>query len=104
MVKSNNVQQRTDGTGLVALGPWLKPHSQGLRGRFAHYLRVKRQINDDGGLMRQVSQGYQYFGFNQGVKDGEPGIRYREWAPAANYLALIGDFNNLDREAHPLTQ
>ena len=27
---------------------------------------------------------------------------YREWAPGAHYLALIGDFNGWDRGANPL--
>ena len=29
---------------------------------------------------------------------------YREWAPGAHALSLIGDFNGWDREAHPLTR
>ena len=28
---------------------------------------------------------------------------YREWAPAAHYLSLFGDFNNWDSGAKPMT-
>lgn len=28
-------------------------------------------------------QGYKYYGFNRGEKDGATGIWYREWAPGA---------------------
>ena len=92
-----------DGTGLVALDPWLEPHAEKLRARFAHYRRFRERIDATGGLLGQISQGHHYLGFNRGEKDGQPGIWYREWAPAASYLALIGDFNGWHRGAHPLT-
>jgi len=41
---------------------------------------------------------------NRGFREREPGVWYREWAPAATYLGLIGDFNGWDRGANPLTR
>ncbi len=35
---------------------------------------------------------------------GRPGVWYREWAPGAHSLSLIGDFNGWDRAADPLTR
>lgn len=91
-----------DGTGIIATDPWLAPYADRLRDRFAHYLHLKSRIEETGGLMGQISQGHRYFGLNRGEKDGQPGVWYREWAPGANYLGLIGDFNGWDRGANPL--
>jgi hypothetical protein len=38
-------------------------------------------------------KGYRHYGFNRGEHNGQEGIWYREWAPAAKALALIGEFN-----------
>src|SRR3954454_4564994 len=82
--------RRDDGTGLVELDPWLEPYSDRLRGRYAHYLWRLDQINQTGGLLGPVSQGHHYFGLNRGERDGQPGVWYREWAPAAQGLFLSG--------------
>ena len=37
--------------------------------------------------------GYRFYGLNRGEHEGKAGIWYREWAPAAKALALIGEFN-----------
>lgn len=39
-------------------------------------------------------QGWKYYGLNRGSHEGKDGIWYREWAPAARSLAVIGEFNN----------
>src|SRR6476659_2706309 len=82
-----------DGTGLTSLDPWLAPYSDRLRDRFAHYLWMRSRIDADGGLLGPISQGHRIFGLNRGERDGEPGVWYREWAPGAHSLSLIGDFN-----------
>lgn len=38
--------------------------------------------------------GWLYYGFNRGQHEGRNGIWYREWAPGAKALALVGEFNN----------
>ncbi len=94
--------RRDDGTGLINHDHWLEPFANHLRDRFAHYKYVKGTHDARGGLMGEISQGHHHFGLNRGEKDGQPGVWYREWAPAANYLGLIGDFNNWDRGSHAL--
>src|SRR5947208_16748150 len=91
-----------DGTGLIALDPWLAPYTDRLRDRHAHYWWMRSQIEMDGGLLGPISLGHQIFGLNRAVHEGEPGVWYREWAPAAEALSLIGDFNGWDRGANPL--
>ena len=96
------IAHRQDGTALIELDPWLKPFDSKLRDRYAYYRKTVAKFDSTGGLLGQVSQGHQYFGFNRGELWGKPGVWYREWAPAALQLRLIGDFNNWDRFGHPL--
>ncbi|HEY0008007.1 MAG TPA: alpha amylase C-terminal domain-containing protein [Tepidisphaeraceae bacterium] len=95
---------RNDGTDLIATDPWLEPHAGSLRTRFARYKGVLNSFNSSGGLMGQISQGHTYLGFNRGEHQGKPGVWYREWAPAALQLRLIGDFNDWDRFGHPMVR
>ena len=38
--------------------------------------------------------GYKHYGLNRGTHDGKAGLWYREWAPGAKALALVGEFND----------
>ncbi len=91
-----------DGAGLIAVDPWLEPYADRLRDRYAHYRWVRSQIERDGGLLGPISLGHEIFGLNRGEKDGQAGVWYREWAPGAEAVSLIGDFNNWDSRADPL--
>jgi len=96
-------KHKPDGTHLIKLDPLLKPYASQLRERFTHYQRSKSHIEKTGGLLGEISQGHQFFGFNRGENDGESGLWYREWAPGAYSLSLIGDFNDWNRDANPMS-
>jgi 1,4-alpha-glucan branching enzyme len=96
--------RRDDGTGLVALDPWLEPYSQHLRNRFLHYKHFRSLLEEHGGVLGEMTTGHMYFGLNRGTKEGKGGVWYREWAPGAKYLSLIGDFNGWDRGKNPLVR
>jgi 1,4-alpha-glucan branching enzyme len=87
---------------LIALDSWLGPYRDRLRWRADHYWYVRSRIEEQGGIMGTISQGHLYFGFNRGERDGRPGVWYREWAPSASSLYLVGDFNDWNRDSHPL--
>lgn len=91
-----------DGTGLIRLDPWLEPYADRLRERHAYYRRLREDVEGQGGLLGPVSQGHRFFGLNPGERDAQSGLWYREWAPAAHALSLVGDFNGWDANAHPL--
>jgi 1,4-alpha-glucan branching enzyme len=91
-----------DGTELIATDPWLAPYTPALRDRYAHYLWRKSRLDAHGGLLGPVSESHHFFGFHRGEREGAAGVWYREWAPGAHYLSLIGDFNGWDRGANPL--
>ncbi|MYF99599.1 1,4-alpha-glucan-branching enzyme [Candidatus Poribacteria bacterium] len=91
-----------DGTSLTQLDPLLKPFVPQLRERHSYYQKAKTQIENYGGILGEISLGHKYFGFNRGEMLGETGVWYREWAPGAESLSLIGDFNDWNREANPM--
>lgn len=79
--------------------PLLGPFVAHIHARRDRYRALLREIAPTGGLLGEISQGHRYFGLNP-EPDGT--IRYREWAPAARGLFLVGDFNGWDRRAHPM--
>jgi 1,4-alpha-glucan branching enzyme len=84
--------------------PWLEPYRPALEARQNAFARRVGEIDRHGGLLGSISQGHRIFGFNRGYDQGLPGLWFREWAPAAQALSLIGDFNHWDADAHFLTQ
>ncbi len=94
----------SDGTGLMKNDSWLAPFAQQLRQRFEYLQRARAKIDSAGGLLGSISQGHHYFGFNRGEFHGKPGVWYREWAPNALQLRLIGDFNGWNRYGHPMVR
>ena len=77
---TQTLKKPNDGTGLIALDPWLEPHADNLRRRYAHYQRGLSKFDATGGLLGDISSGHHYFGFNRGELWGKPGVWYREWA------------------------
>ncbi len=82
---------------------WLVPYREVLGRRDLYFGELLHQMEGSGGLLGSISLGHKVFGLNRGERDGVPGFWFREWAPAAKSLNLIGDFNDWDREAHPAT-
>ncbi|MBN2560571.1 MAG: alpha amylase C-terminal domain-containing protein [Phycisphaerae bacterium] len=93
---------RSDGTGLTVLDPWLEPYADALRRRQQHCQMTLHRILEAGGSLDAFSRGHLYFGLNRGERGGQPGVWYREWAPGARALFLAGDFNDWNRQSHPL--
>ena len=94
--------QPPDGTGLIAVDPWLEPYADRLGARYRRYCDKLDEICEAEGSLKEFALGHESFGLNRGQCDGEPGVWYREWAPGADALYLIGDFNDWQRESHPL--
>ncbi len=97
-----NPLQDGDGTGLITHDSWLQPFSEQLRRRFRHTHDRLFELAPDGDLTGEISQGHRYFGLNRGEEAGQAGVWYREWAPAAYNLSLIGDFNEWNRGCSPM--
>ncbi|HZL35750.1 MAG TPA: alpha-amylase family glycosyl hydrolase [Tepidisphaeraceae bacterium] len=104
MTTAQTLSRQPDGTGLVQHDPWLEPYADRLRERYAHYKKLLARFDATGGLTGEISRGHCYYGFNRGEQNGKPGVWYREWAPEAMQLRLIGDFNDWNRDANPMAR
>ncbi len=79
---------------------WLEPYADDIQGRIDRFKNKLEEIKKEHKSLKSFAEGYSYFGFNYDNK--KKGWWYREWAPKAKGLSLIGDFNGWDRNAHPL--
>ena len=98
------VETLDEGTALTRSDPWLQGYAGQLRYRHDRFRAARARFDATGGLLGQISQGHKYFGLNRGEYLGKPGVWYREWAPGALQLRMIGDFNNWDRWANPMAR
>ena len=86
--------------GLVLADGWLAPYEREIRGRMRLYDGRLESICRRYGSLMECANGFTRLGFNRDPSDGS--WIYREWAPGARALYLIGDFNGWDRRSHPL--
>lgn len=82
----------------IDLDPWLADYEDDLILRQKNYLTKKKEIQNTVSSLSEFANGHHYYGFHR-VEDGWV---YREWAPAAAHLFLVGDFNDWQPYTHPL--
>ena len=70
--------------------PWLAPFKEAIEARHERILGMKRHIAGDG-LLKDAVNNHMYYGLHR-CDDGS--WVFREWAPNATKIYLIGDFNN----------
>lgn len=87
-----------DGTPCLKFDDSLWSHADHFKYRWNVFRGLRAKIDASEGGMDAFSQGYKKYGLNRGVgPDGKAaGIWYREWAPAAKAVALVGEFNAWD--------
>lgn len=83
---------------ILEIDPWLKDYENDINLRMNEFDKEKNRILNNGQTLKDFANAHQYYGFHK-VKNG---WIYREWAPNAQSLYLIGDFNNWNRHSHPL--
>lgn len=77
--------------GIVAHDPYLEPFEAAIRGRHDHALWKIGQLTQNGKMsLSGFASGYEYFGLH---KIPRGGWVFREWAPNATAIYLVGDFN-----------
>lgn len=82
---------------ILEIDPWIGDYKNDIDLRMSEFEKQKKRLVGEKTLS-DYANGHQYYGFHK-VKNG---WIYREWAPKAKSLYLIGDFNNWDRSSHPL--
>lgn len=100
MLKKNAEGAPTRDLAIFKIDPWLVPFKSDLDKRMKRYEDEKKKLLGENGSFKEFANGHQHFGFHRSNK----GWTYREWAPAADALFLMGDFNDWDRTSHPLTK
>ena len=83
---------------ILEIDPWIKDYKNDINLRMDEYKKQKDRLLKKGEKLKDFANAHNYYGFHK-VKTG---WIYREWAPNAKGLYLIGDFNNWDRHSHPL--
>ena len=77
--------------GLVKNDGYLEPYENAIQGRHDHALWKLNQITRNGKLtLSQFASGHEYFGLHKTTR----GWVFREWAPNATDIYLVGDFND----------
>ena len=77
--------------GLIAHDEWLAPYEDAIRGRHEHAVWKINQLTQNGKrTLSDFASGHLYYGLHKQKR----GWVFREWAPNALAIYLIGDFNN----------
>ena len=80
--------------------PYLKPFEKDIEQRMQNYAWKRSELIGDGKTLSEFANGHEFFGFHK-VKGG---WYYREWAPAADNVYLMGDMNGWNPTALRLTR
>jgi 1,4-alpha-glucan branching enzyme len=91
---------QTNKLAIIEEDPWLYPNGRDVYDRFERYKKAVKEIEDAEGSLLNFAKGHYYYGINFDLEKN--GWTYREWAPHAHSLYLMGDFNNWDRTSHKL--
>lgn len=80
---------------LIKNDPWLAPYEPVIQERYNHVIQVEQSLTNRGTQsLSGFASGYLYFGLHK-TPDGWV---FREWAPNATAMYLIGTFNNWEKK------
>jgi 1,4-alpha-glucan branching enzyme len=85
---------------IVEQDPWLEPVSQAVTERYLRFKGRLQELERNYGSLKAFATADKLFGFN--YDSVRKGWWFREWAPGASQLFIMGDFNNWNKYSHPL--
>lgn len=85
---------------IVRQDNWLEPVAKDVWERHQRFVNKKKTIEKDYGSLYNFANAHHFLGFT--LSKDRKLLTYREWAPAAKGLFLVGDFNNWEYFTHPL--
>ena len=101
--KKTATRRRVSRLGLIKNDPWLDPFADAIEGRHEDAMRKERELTGPKGSLDEFANAHNYFGLHRSA-DG--GWTFREWAPNATAITLVGDFSDWHRmaryELHPI--
>ena len=83
---------------ILQWNPQLQRFAEDIYERMQRYRETKARILSKGQRLYDFANAHHYYGIHH---DNGKWI-YREWAPGAHRLSLMGDFNAWDPDAHPM--
>ena len=83
---------------VIELNPQLQPFAGDIDLRMANYHNTKNRLLSNGLTLNDFANAHEYFGIHH-IKGG---WIYREWAPSAFQLYLMGDFNGWNPTQYPM--
>ncbi len=83
---------------IFEIDPYLVPFKDGLEKRMDSYYAKRKNLLGENGDILDFANGYNYFG----IRKTETGWVYREWAPGADEMFFVGDFNNWNLFDYPM--
>lgn len=75
---------------IIRHDPWLEPYSDAINGRHEDALRKEKELAGKGGDLADFANAHKYFGLHK----TESGWVFREWAPNATGITLVGTFSD----------
>ncbi|MEG0253542.1 MAG: alpha-amylase family glycosyl hydrolase, partial [Muribaculaceae bacterium] len=75
---------------IIKNDPWLEPYSDAIEGRYEYMLRKEENLTAGIGTLSDFANAHKYFGLHR----TKSGWIFREWAPNASAIGLIGTFND----------
>ena len=70
--------------------PWLEPFREAIEGRHEDALRKEQELTGGNSTLSDFANGHHFFGLHR----DKNGWKFREWAPNATKIYLIGTFND----------
>ena len=98
MMKSGTAKGKT--YKILEIDPWLNAYRRDIDLRMRRFTEIRQVLLGDKGDLTDMANGHMYYGIHR----TEDGWVYREWAPGADAMHLIGDFNGWNRESHPMVR
>lgn len=84
-----------DKLGIIESDSWLTPYSDAINGRFKYFESMEQKLVPEGQTLSDFASGYLYFGLHRTTD----GWVFREWAPNATAIYIVGDFNNWQKRS-----
>ena len=87
---------------IIKNDPWLEPYAYAINGRHEDVIRKEKELTGGGKIsLNDFANAHNYFGLHK----TKTGWVFREWAPHATAIYMIGTFNDwAEREDYALTR
>lgn len=76
---------------IIKHDPWLEPFKGAIEGRHNDVINKERELTQACGSLTEFANAHEYFGLHRTQRGGWV---FREWAPGATAITLVGDFSN----------